>query len=113
MKRVPLRSVSVRLAGQAADAPPADFLYAEAIVGIFNSAAIERGMTLLEVQRSLRVLDPIQKAMVSGAPHVDLEDADWQHLNATVQGYRGWRLVHEVVQQFADDISKAESPEDV
>ena len=108
MRRIPLKTVPIRMAGQPADAPDIEFSYARNMIGVINSAAGERGLPLSEIARLLRILGPLDEAWRAGAGHVLLEDADWEHLKKAVEGFRGWRIVHEVVPAMARDIADAE-----
>lgn len=108
MRRVPLKTVPIRLAGQPADSEDIPFSYAANAISLINASAAERGLALADVEKTLRVLTPIVDAQRAGADFVVLEDADWLHLKRLVDGFRGWRIIHPAVVQFAADISDAE-----
>lgn len=107
MRIVPLKTVKVRLAGQPAGTPDLEFTYADTIFGILNSTAGEKGVTLAEIGKALRVITPVQQAVEAGEDHVMLEDADWEFLKRHAEGYRGWRLIHPCVETFVSEIAKA------
>lgn len=105
MRRIPLKTVDITLPGSDA---PQKFRYSDAIVGIINSAGIERGVPLAEISKSLRIIEPLSAAVQRGDDQITLEDADWEHLHKMVQGFAGWRIVHRAVVDFVADISGAE-----
>ena len=107
MKRIPLKRVDLRLPGQAPDTPPVQFRYSDAIFGILNATAADRGIPLSEINKALRIINPIEAALQSESDFVLLEDADWQHLKQAVETYRGWRIIHRAIEDFAQDITKA------
>ncbi len=108
MRRIPMKTVGIRLAGQDPAAPDIEFSYARNILGVVNAAAGERGLPLSEISKLLRIVEPVQAALDAGADHVLLEDADWQHLAKVVESFRGWRIVHPIVPAFVKDIAEAE-----
>lgn len=107
MKIVPLKIVQVRAPGQSKNDPPISFSYAETILGILASSAVERGMSLPDISNALRIVTPVQEAIDSGKTEVRLEDADHDRLAKAVQSYRGYRLIHSAVETFVKDVVDA------
>jgi hypothetical protein len=104
MRIVPLKLVQVRAPGQAKTDTPITFSYAETILGILSSGAVERGMSLAEISSSLRIVTPVQDAIDNDRSEIRLEDADHERLAKAVQAYRGYRLISPAVETFVKDI---------
>lgn len=107
MRRVSLAKTEFRPYGLPADAGPLTFDPAETILAIANGLAIERGLTLADIARYLRVVTAVQQAKDAASAFVDLEDADWQVLVQMVEGFPGYRILHPVLLEFAATVRSA------
>ncbi len=106
MRQIDLKTVQITLHAQPG-APPLPFSYAEAIAGVVNAHAAQSGLPLSEIEKCLRILGPLGRAVDACESVLLLEDADWLHLNTMVSEFAGWRLVHQVVPDFVQDIARA------
>jgi hypothetical protein len=109
MRRIPLSIVPIRLKGMPTEAADIEFSYGDNLIGIINASAAARGLPLTDINKSLRVIQPLGVAMANKQTHFDLEDADWEHLKRLVEGFSGWRIVHSIVPTFVKEITNAES----
>lgn len=104
MRKIPLKTVMVDLPGQE---QPLPFRYVDPIFGVLNAPAMERGLPITEVARSLKVIEAVQAAEKAGLDHALLEEAEYEHLLARVKAFTGWRLVHRCTVEFVEDIENA------
>jgi predicted aconitase len=72
---------------------------ARAIIG----AAPQKGYTIQEVRKALRVLEALD-----AGPEITLEDADWSFLNQRVSE-TPWRVASPAVVAFCDKIGEAQA----
>ena len=71
--------------------------------------APKEGLGLDDVKKRLRVLEAVEKADAAHLPHVDLEDADAETLQACVRDFR-WGAVHADIVKFTDGVSGMKAP---
>jgi hypothetical protein len=107
MRVVPLKTVSIRFPGSPENAPPQDLRYHDVLIGVINSAAMERGLPLSEIAKSVRLINAIEDASAKKADTVALEDADWANLNRAVSEFTGWRIIHQAILDLVEDIANA------
>jgi hypothetical protein len=94
MKLLTLKDFKIKVAGK-----EVDFSYAELIKGIVNFSG-ERGYTVEEMSKRLRVVDVIEAAKDNVAR---FEDADFAYLNSLVPNYP-WLFSDKAIVTMCDDI---------
>jgi uncharacterized Fe-S cluster-containing radical SAM superfamily enzyme len=97
MKQIPLKEL---VDGQG---PP--IVYADVLREVVRQPLDrQRGVSIVEMRQSIRVLDALEAA--NGT--LQLEDADYLHLKAKLEGMQ-WTLVDRRLLQLIEDVLGAES----
>jgi hypothetical protein len=107
MKRIPLKTIEVKLDGK-----PTRISYRAQLIEILRLPSDPRGSDYEEVRRSLRVLDalaqeqPADAPTIDGAPFLELEDADFEYMKQRVLHAR-WPFIDKFVMEFIEDVTSA------
>lgn len=95
MKHIPLKTLP--------DARLGDIVYQDVLREVIRRPLDpQRGASIEEMRQSIRVLDAIESA--NGT--LDLEDSDYEHLQAKLKAMQ-WLLVDKRIVQLVDDVNGA------
>jgi hypothetical protein len=97
VKHIPLRTV------QPSDAAAAPLVYADAIRMVIRQPLDpSKGVSIEEMRKGIRILDKLDAA----GNTLDLEDADYEHLKAKLEGM-AWGMVDRDLLDFIDTVLNA------
>jgi len=106
MKRVPLKTVEMRLRRQDDDAEPIQLDYARELLIVLDMPPPREGFTPAEMRVRLPIADRIEKAVEAGADHVLLEDAQHRKLAELLKGHR-FTISHYAILEMIDAVDGA------
>lgn len=105
MKKIPLKTVEMRLRSQAEDDKPITLSYAETLLIVLDTPPRD-GFSIAEMRKRLPITDKIEAAQEAEAEHVLLEDAQHKTLAALVRDHR-FRLSHYAILEMIDAVEGA------
>ena len=103
MKAVPLKTVDFDPKEVGAEGEPMQFDYAAELLGVLNQP-VDHGLKISDIEQRLKLRDAIKRAQKNGQDVLDLEDADHEALATLVKDYK-WRIAHEVIIDFVNDVT--------
>ena len=105
MKKVPLKTVEIRLRSRDDGDEPVYLDYADTIL-VALEMPTDRGFTVAEMRARLPIGDRIEKAQKAGEDFVLLEDAQHKKLSDLLASYP-FRISHYAVVEFVDAVANA------